>query len=544
MKPWNTTNVIIVVFGLICVVKNITNIARAQQAGPSAEIPQITVPAPAAQSGYATNPQFHTNNADLGPLGSQPILDTPASITTVPEDLLVNQQASTVNQALSYLPSVVLNDQEGYEVSRPQSRGFEGGIAQNTRLDGLNVIGTTAIPTENLSGVQVLNGLAGSLYGPETAAGVFDYILKRPTDTPLYRFIEGFDSSGVFTEQADIGGRTGPNDAIGYRLNFVHGQGESYVPDSNVNRTLFSADLDWHLDDQTVVQTDFSHYSTDITGLAGSIVYDSNKNTILPPAVNPTKLGYGQPGAGSDLITDTGLVKIIHNFNDNWSMEVGGLYQNAIRNLLGISDTMLDNNGNYTATKNFDSVSRFTIGSNLAYLHGHFDILGMRNDLTVGTNGFVNGQYSYRNSITTTLGTANLANPVVFPVQPTLPNGGEYESGSIREQSIIFGDTLHFNQHWAVQGVLSTSFLNDRSYTPSGQVTSADSRNGVISPTVSLIYTPIPKLMAYATYAEGVEEGDEAPPGTANVHQFMAPYTDREYEAGVKCRQRFISGHP
>jgi iron complex outermembrane receptor protein len=151
----------------------------------------------------------------------------------------------------------------------------------------------------------VRNGLAGSLYGPETAAGVFDDILKRPTNTPLYRFIEGFDSSGVFTEQADICGRTGPNNAIGYRLNFVHGQGTSDAPDSNVNRTLFSADLDWHLDDQTVVQTDFSHYSTDSTGLAGGIVYGSNKNTILPPAVDPSRLGYGQPGAGADLITDT-----------------------------------------------------------------------------------------------------------------------------------------------------------------------------------------------------------------------------------------------
>jgi iron complex outermembrane receptor protein len=38
-----------------------------------------------------------------------------------------------VNQALSYLPSVEVRDQQGDEVSRPQSRGFHGGIFQNTR---------------------------------------------------------------------------------------------------------------------------------------------------------------------------------------------------------------------------------------------------------------------------------------------------------------------------------------------------------------------------------------------------------------------------
>ena len=507
--------------------------AYAQQA-PSVEIPPVTIAAPPAPAGYAANPQFHSSDADLGPLGNQPILKTPASITVVPEDLLVNQQAATVNQALGYLPSVVLNDQEGYEVSRPQSRGFLGGIVQNTRLDGLNAIGTTAIPTENLSSVQVLNGLSGSLYGPDTPAGVFNYILKRPTDTPLARFIEGFDSTGVFTEQADLGGRTGPDDKIGYRVDFVHGQGGSYAPDSNVNRTLFSADLDWHLDDQTVLETDFSHYSTDITGLPGAFVYDSGKNTMLPRAVNPTQLGYGQPGAGSDLITDTGLVKLKHTFNDNWSFEIGGLYQNADRNLLGISNTLTDNAGDYTVTKNFNAVDRFTVGSNMAYLHGHFDTFGMKNDFTFGTNGFVNGQYWYRNSIVTTLGTSNLASPTVLPAQPTPNNGGEYESGYLREQSIILGDTLHFTDQWAVQGVMSTSFMNAESYAANGQVTSANSSNGKVSPTVSLIYTPIPRLMTYVTYAQSVEEGDEAPPGTANVHQFLAPYQDREYEGGVK----------
>ena len=114
---------------------------------------------------------------------------------------------------------------------------------------------------------------------------------------------------------------------------------------------------------------------------------------MLPAAVDPTKLGYGQPGAGSDLITDTGLVKLKHAFNDNWSIEIGGLYQNADRNLLGITNTLTDNAGDYTVTKNFNAVDRFTVGSNMAYLHGHFDTFGMKNDFTFGTNGFVNGQY-------------------------------------------------------------------------------------------------------------------------------------------------------
>lgn len=513
--------------------------AQAQQANSSVQLPEVDVNAPknsgttpANNGAYAATPTYNTPTANLGPLGAQTILNTPTSITVVPEELIVNQQAHTVNEVLNFLPSVEVRDQQGFEVSRPQSRGFQGSIVQNTRIDGLNAIGTTAVPTEDLAGIQVLNGLAGSLYGPETPAGVFNYVLKRPTDTPLFRFTEGYDSNSVFTEQADVGGRAG---SVGYRINAVHGQGESYASGSYADRTLFSSALDFHIDDQTVVETDFSHYRTQAYGLPGSIVYDGGKSTTLPSPPGPTKAGLGQPGAGTDLTTDTGLVKLKHQFNDSWSMEIGGLYENAIRNLYGITNTMTDNNGNFTVTKNFNAVPHFTIGSNTASLNGHVDILGFQNDVTFGTNGFMNGQYSYRNSIAQVLGTSTLANPVVFSSPEAIPNsGGQYKSGELDEQSFIAGDMLHFNEQWAVQGVLSSTFLNAKSYNVAGQTTSSDSVNGELSPTVSLIYKPIAPLTFYATYASSVEEGDEAPAGTVNANAYMAPYHDQEYEAGVK----------
>ncbi|HEY1942989.1 MAG TPA: TonB-dependent receptor [Roseiarcus sp.] len=485
----------------------------------------------AGAEAYAATPTYNTPTATFGPLGAQSILDTPTSMTVVPQELLANQQVHTVNDALSFLPSVEVRDQQGYEVSRPQSRGFQGGIVQNTRLDGLNIIGTTAIPTENLAGIEVLNGLAGALYGPETPAGVFDYILKRPTDSPLLRLVEGYDSEGMFTEQGDAGGRVG---GVGYRLNVVHGQGESYVDGSQANRTLFSSNFDFHLDDKTVVEADYSHYQAQAYGLPGSIVYDSGKSTVLPTPMSPSTPGLSQPGAGTDLTSDTGLAKVKHQFNDQWSMEVGGLYENAVRGLYGITNTMTDNNGDFTVTKNFTAVPHFTIASDTASLNGHVDIFGYKNDLTFGTNGFMNGQYSYRNSIVQTLGASSFADPTMFS-SPAIPaTGGEYKSGELDEQSFIVGDTLHFNDQWAVQGVLSTSFLDAKSYNVSGAATSSDSANGALSPTISLIYKPIAPLTFYATYASSVEEGDQAPAGTANVNQFMAPYHDQELESGVK----------
>jgi iron complex outermembrane receptor protein len=526
--------------GTSLAILSLASMAHAQQTNePTQLLPEITVTAPATPAAYGTKAQYNTSSANLGPLGEQSILNTPTSVTVVPEDLIVNQQAQTVNDTLRYLPSVEIRDQQGFEVSRPQSRGFQGSIVQNTRLDGLNIVGTTAIAADNLSTVQVLNGLAGSLYGPETPAGVFNYVLKRPTDEPLERFIEGYDASGVWTEQMDLGGRTGNDGNIGYRINAVHGEGASYVSGSNVNRTLLSADLDFHIDSQTVVETDFSHYETNITGLPGSIVYDTNKgsntSTVLPAAVDPSRVGYGQPGAGADLVTNTGLVKLKHKFNDQWSLEAGVLYQDSVRNLFGISNIMTDNAGNYTVTKNFAAVPHFTIASNTLSLNGHVDLFGLKNDVTIATNGFTNYQYSYRNNIVlSNPSVLNLADPAVLSFPATPNNGGQYESAAITEQSIITGDTIHFNDKLALQGVLNTSFLNSKSFGTAGQLTSTNKLNGVVSPTVSLIYKPVPTLTTYATAASSVEQGEQAPTGTINANQFMAPYHDRQYEVGAK----------
>ena len=167
-------------------------------------------------------------------------------------------------------------------------------------------------------------------------------------------------------------------------------------------------------------------------------------------------------------------------------------------------------------------------------MNGHFDLFGFRNELTIGTNGFFNGQYSYVNSIATTLGTSNLADPAVLPTKPIPNNGGQFKSGILSNQTIITGDTFHFNDQWAVQGVVSTSFLHSQSFSSTGAVTSQNDTDGVVSPTVSLIYKPTEKITTYATFANSVEQGEQAPAGTANVNQFLAPYQDQEYEVGVK----------
>ena len=63
--------------------------------------------------------------------------------------------------------------------------------------------GTTAVPAENLAGIQVLNGLAGSLYGPETPAGVFNYVTGYSAKTDFHKLLVApINMSGIISNRA------------------------------------------------------------------------------------------------------------------------------------------------------------------------------------------------------------------------------------------------------------------------------------------------------------------------------------------------------
>ncbi|MCV5714169.1 TonB-dependent siderophore receptor, partial [Escherichia coli] len=88
----------------------------------------------------------------------------------------------------------------------PQSRGMQGSVVANSRLDGLNIVSTTAFPVEMLERMDVLNSLTGALYGPASPAGQFNLVAKRQTEETLRKVTLGYQSRSAFTGHADLGG--------------------------------------------------------------------------------------------------------------------------------------------------------------------------------------------------------------------------------------------------------------------------------------------------------------------------------------------------
>lgn len=501
-------------------------VARAQ----STATPAQTQLAPVDVTASAAN--YQASTVSMGPLGTRAPLDTPYSIDAITNDLSRNQQLQSVREAFRFLPSV-----QGENI-RPQSRGLQAGVVQNTRIDGLNIAATTDYPIEQFEQIEVLNGLAGALYGPASPAGTFNFVLKRPTAEPLREIDVRYSSRGAATEHMDFGGRFGPDERYGYRLNLLNQNGGNYVDRSRLKRQLASLGFDVHFSPSTVLENDASFYRYHTTGFPGTFAVASK--VVFPSAPDPTRVGYGQPYAGDNNVTRILSSRLKHDFSPDWVFTAGVLRETNDRKSTVPTDTLTNNSGAYTATAANTTFSFDAILSNALALNGHVDTGSITHDLVLANNGFYWTRYTPLKRGPVTLGSATLAHPVIFaePAFPAFSN--RYKSMNTTQQSITLGDTIGFSDQWSTLLAASQSWINGHNYNLAGATTASYHATG-ISPTASIMYKPAANAMAYITYADSLQQGDVAPAGSANAGQSTSPYRSRQWEFGYKVNLTAIN---
>jgi len=480
----------------------------------------------------------------IGPLAGKKLIDLPYSITLLPSELIENQQAASLRELVKYMPSVQIQERGGSDVGRPQTRGFQGDVSANTRFDGMNIIATTAIPMEMFDRVEVLNGLSGSMSGPTPPAGTFNFVVKRATDVPTRQVTLKYDNQNSPSIIGDFGQKFGSDKQFGYRLVAIYGDGEGYIDGSSLRRGLASMAFDWRFLRNTVAEVNFSFYAFEKKGYSASFGYgnaDSDGNVItLPDAMDASIPGYGQEWAGHELYTNTESLRVRHDFNEKWSLTAGVLDQHAERGMITVSNSMLNNNGDFFVSVIPGVPSAWEITSNIAYLNGSFHTGSALHEISAGTNGFQRRMVTgvpVQSMPPVTLGTSNIARPQLYDYDPAwqLSTDYTYKSNVSQQQAMMFNDTITFDKHWSALASISHAWIWTRNFTDSGEKTSGSDDNGV-SLGASLLYKPVEKVTVYYTYADSLEMGSASNSSTvANPGETMPPYRSKSHEAGVKA---------
>jgi len=466
-------------------------------------------------------PQYHAKSAAIGPLGERPLLDTPYSLHVLPQDLFQNQQFKSVRDAFRYLPSV-----QGDNI-RPQTRGLQAGVVHNTRIDGMNIAATTDYPIEQFERIEVLNGLAGALYGPASPAGTFNHVLKRPTATPLRAVSIAHASRGQASVAADISARVG--ERFGYRLNLVDESGEGYAKRSSLDRRLFSAAFDIGLGANTRLETNFSRYHYTSQGLPGNFVLASQE-VLFPKVPDPKRAGYGQPFAGDNNITKTTSGRIVHRFNAGWSFNAGLLRQTSDRESSVPTNRIINNQGDFTVSVFNTTFTLDEVLSDTAALNGRFETGSVQHDAVISLTGFIWKRSRPYQTAPVLLGDSNLDAPVIFDAPPFPAFKNRYRSQTTRQRAFTVGDTVSFHPRWSAAVFLSQSKIVQSGRTANGAVVERlyyDDKG--ISKNATLTYKPRPDMSLYGAYADSLQQGE------ASGDTILAPYRSEQWELGYKA---------
>lgn len=496
----------------------------------------VTADASSPHSDSAGGSGFVADDIELGPLGNKQWIDTPYSSNTVSQQVIKNQQAKSVSELLKYAPSTQMEARGGLDVGRPQSRGMEGSVVANSRLDGLNIVSTTAFPVEMLDRLDVVNSLTGALYGPASPAGQFNFVQKRPTPDAFHSVTLNYQGRSAWSGHIDLGDTVGENKQFGYRLNLLDEDGEGDVVGSTLRRKLAALALDWTIRPGTQLQFNASHYEFIQKGYPGGFSYSDNIK--LPKAPDPQNKNLSLATSGEDLTTDTISTKLINYFTPDWYLTTAVGYQQADRAMRNVTNKITDNQGTIDRSiSGATAAGRFRVLSDLMTLNGHFTTGSWQHDIALSTTGYRQTNYSATSKgATYDLGSTSMYDPdaMIEPSDGKIEDGGErYKSGISSQQSFTVGDTIAFNSQWSAMLFLSQSWMETKSYAKTGEESSQNNQQG-LSPEAALIYKITPDVMTYISYADSLEMGDTAPDEANNAGQTLDPFRSQQLELGVK----------
>ncbi len=195
----------------------------ADEALPSTTLDTITVTAePDAdfKEDYLANTKY-----------TQPLVDTPQTITVITDELLEEQKADTLIDALRNTPGITMqmgenaNSNEGDAISL---RGFSGNSL--FLVDGLRNVAPVSRDTFNVESIEVTKGLAGAELGRGAVGGAINIVTKKPKPFTEYEADISIDTEAKTRVTADFNQPL--NEDFNGRLNLMFEKGDAIDRDT------------------------------------------------------------------------------------------------------------------------------------------------------------------------------------------------------------------------------------------------------------------------------------------------------------------------
>lgn len=482
----------------------------------------------------ATADTSYKADVSANPKLTQPLVDTPQTITVIKKEVLREQGAITLMEALRNTPGITLQMGENGNTSAGdtfQMRGFS--TQSSIFVDGIRDLGAVTRDVFNIEQIEVSKGPAGSDVGRGAASGYINLSSKLPSLEDALSGTAGIDSGETKRVTADLNRKIGQTSA--FRLN-VLGQ-EGGLPGRKViEKELYGVapSFAFGLGTPTRLYLYSQHMRQDGVPDGGvpsvGLKNYSNSNALLDNAPAPDRnTFYGFASDYEKTDADMATIKLEHDFGNGATVTNTTRWGKSKmdRILTGINAlTPTGDPSNWTISRSRQSVLQENrILGNTTNLKGDFTLGGLTHSIAAGLEFLSEEQFSPTrvglgqfSATVTTPPPANLYNPnrndPLFGYAPVL-NGG-YTQGKTDTAALYLFDTIKLNEQWQVNAGIRTEHYNtvtSAATVTNGSLSAArmEKSDNLFSWKAGAVYKPASNGSIYVSYATS-----QTPPGGAS----------------------------
>ncbi len=467
---------------------------------------------------------------------TQPLVDTPQTITIIKKQLIDEQGATNLTEALRNTPGVgtfYLGENGTTNTGDAiYMRGFD--TSSSIFVDNVRDTGSISRDMFNISQVEVLKGPAGTDNGRGSPTGSINLVTKQPELNDSFSSSFTYGSWNQKRATADWNKVIDEDKGMAFRLNLM--KQDSGVPgrhEVNNDRWGIAPSFVYGLNTPTRIFVDYLHIDQDNTpdggvptiGLPGYNSPDSTRPFIAnAPGVGSANF-YGLNSDYDKVKSDMFTVRVEHDFSPNVKLQNTTRYAKTTQdylltgfmgsaaNLLTPSQT--DLSGWTIARSNPTRKDQSNeILTNQTNITADLETGAIKHTIVTGIEFTQEKQHANTFTRAGNLPPANLYNPNPSDVPSTGYNMNQtgYNDGKTDTISAYLFDTLKFNEKWELNGGIRVDHYKTDFYgNAAGTVTDLDTSGNLFSWKLAALYKPTDYSSVYALYATS-----QQPPGGSN----------------------------
>lgn len=520
----------------------VASLAMPALADEPAQLGSVTVKG--EQSGYKVERSASAKYA-------APLLDTPQTVSVVPQEVIREQQALSLRQVLSNVSGITFNAGEGGGGSGDSIniRGFSANA--NMQVDGLRDSSqSNRTDTFNIEQVEVIKGPNSVFGGAGTTGGSINQISKTPRQRDFTEIGASLGTDSYHRLTLDTNQTLdGVGEDSAFRLNLM--AHENDVPGRDQidrQRWGIAPSLALGLSEDTRLTLSYFHQSDDNLPDYGVPAFDGKR---LAGVDRDGYFGFSNIDK-EEIESDAFTAKLEHRFNDRLSLQNLTRYSRIARdtvisashvNLVGsAADPVAPGRYRPAGPQGYgrDATSEMLI--NQTNLSADFDTFGLGHRLVAGAE-FSREDYeriTYNHGFNFSGTDFDLGNPPGYYTDPINKTRTADTSTRLDNQAVYVFDTIALDPQWDLSLGLRYDWIDGESKNtalPAGTVTRLDSRDREFSGRAGLVYKPTDNGRIYVAYGTSFNPAAEnlASSGALNAAAAdLAPEKNKTWELGSK----------